>query len=232
MAQFDDNDELARLKQWWANNGRGLIAGVALGCLIVAGWYGWNWYQARQARQAATLYEQVSVALKRDKLTAGAQDAIKRLKSDYTGTPYAVAAAMALGHYRVKNGVKNNDEGKASSQFAWAAKHARNDGMHDLARAREARALWHEGKAEKALKVLQSNKPAPGFASLYAEIEGDILLAQGKRQRAHAAYEKALAKRSRYAPTRQLKAKLQLTTPAEASAAAHTETGSTSTSAS
>lgn len=228
MAQFDDDDELARLKKWWADNGRGLITGVLLGILIVAGWYGWNWYQDRQARQAAALYEQVNAALARDKLTAGALDAIKRLKNEYTGTPYAVASAMALGRYRVKNG----DKGKASTQFAWAVKHAQNAGMRDLARARKARALWHEGQLEKALGVLRSDEPAPGFASLYAEIKGDILLAQGKQQRAHAAYEKALAKRSRYAPKGQLKTKLQLTASTEVPADDHAEADSASTSAS
>ncbi|NNC22740.1 tetratricopeptide repeat protein [Salinisphaera sp. USBA-960] len=211
MAEFDEEDELTRFKRWWANNGRGLILGVVLGLLIVGGWYTWNWYQDRQARYAASLYGKVTQALDKQKMTAGAKQAIKDLKNDYGATPYATAAAMALGRFEVSQGNSN----KAKEQFAWAVKNAPNAGMRSLARTRQVRMVWNEGKADKALKLLRSSEPAPGFASLYAEIRGDILVAKHQRSDAHAAYKKALAERSHHVPKRRLQAKVRSTSPAD-----------------
>ncbi len=207
MAEFDEEDELTKLKQWWANNGRGLMIGVTLGLLVVAGWYAWHWYQNRQAKQAAQLYSQVSQAFGQKKLSAGAEEAIKSLKNDYTSTPYATSAALALGRYRLKHG----DNDKAITQFAWAVKHAPNAGIRALARARQARAIWNSGHADKALALLRNAQPAPGFTSLYDEIEGDILVSEHKRSDAHAAYKKALATRTRYERKHRLQAKLKST---------------------
>lgn len=224
MAEFDDSDELARFKNWWSNNGRSLIVGVVVGLVIVAGWYGWGWYQDRQARQAAQLYGQVSQALGQEKLSAGATEAIDKLKADYPKTPYTTSAVMTLGRYRLVHGASD----QAAEQFGWVVEYAGDAGLRSLARARQARAIWNQGQSDKALALLEDHDSTPGFASLYAEIKGDILLAQDKKEPAHSAYETARAKRSSYAPTAQLEAKLNSTASTQTGADADSTSASSS----
>lgn len=53
----EERAEAARL--WWSENGKYVIIGAVLGIGSVLGWRGWEEYQTRHARDAATLYYQM-----------------------------------------------------------------------------------------------------------------------------------------------------------------------------
>jgi predicted negative regulator of RcsB-dependent stress response len=63
--------------------------------------------------------------------------------------------------------------------------------MRDVARLRLAGVLLDEKKYAEALKLVEL-KPAEPFAGLYADMRGDILVAQGKVAAARSAYQQAL----------------------------------------
>jgi predicted negative regulator of RcsB-dependent stress response len=67
---------------------------------------------------------------------------------------------------------------------------AREPEYRALARLRSAGLLLDEKKYDDALKLLEGDWPT-GFAALAADRRGDILLAQGKKDEAAAAYRKA-----------------------------------------
>lgn len=53
----EERMEAARL--WWRENGKFVVIGAVLGIGVVLGWRGWEEYQVRHARAAATLYYQL-----------------------------------------------------------------------------------------------------------------------------------------------------------------------------
>ena len=63
--------------------------------------------------------------------------------------------------------------------------------------------LIDEKKPDEALKLLES-KHGDSFSGLYADVKGDVLLAQGKRPEARAAYQVALDKSDAASPLRQI----------------------------
>lgn len=209
MAEFDDNDELARLRQWWASNGAALVIGALVGLLALGGWYGWHWYQNRQAAQAADIYAQIEHGIDTDNVTAGVVDVVGKLEAHYSGTPYAAGAALDIAAYYVKQ--KQYD--KAGKQLDWALNNANNDGIRNIARVRKARVLWAQSKPKAALQLLNTQHP-DSFDSLYAELAGDIHAAQGDRTAAYQSYQQALQSLPQDAPSQPLQTKMSNVAPA------------------
>jgi len=64
--------------------------------------------------------------------------------------------------------------------------------MSVIARVRLARVLLEQGRTDEALAIVQADGNIVGFESRYAEVRGDIYLAQGKMDEATTAYLEAL----------------------------------------
>jgi predicted negative regulator of RcsB-dependent stress response len=78
---------------------------------------------------------------------------------------------------------------------------AREDAVKDIARLRLAGVLLDEKNYAEALKWME-RKPAESMSGLYADLKGDILVAQGNRAEARNAYQLALDKSERGSPYR------------------------------
>lgn len=76
---------LARLRLWAA-------ASVALGCLLLGGWIGWNWFQAWTQRREA-------LALAEDRAFDAAEPTLRRLH-ERQPRDVEVVAALAVGYLR------------------------------------------------------------------------------------------------------------------------------------
>lgn len=213
MAEYDD-DEVARLRSWWASNGTAAVMGILLGVVVLAGWYGWNWYSNRQDAKAADMYVQIQQGVGAGNITPGLVNSVKSLEDSYSGTPYANAAAMTLAAYYVRNDKLDS----AYPHLEWAMNHASEKGMRQIARIRAARVRWAQDKPDAALKLLAAKHP-PAFDSLYEELAGDIHAAQGDRTAAHSAYAKALKSLPDNAPRQALQQKMAANAPADAKSA-------------
>ncbi|KEZ75847.1 YfgM family protein [Salinisphaera hydrothermalis] len=211
MADYDNNEELASLARWWSKNGTAAIVGVLIGLLAIGGWYAWGWYSNRQDAQAADMYAEVQQGISAQNVTGGIDNIVEKLKSDYSGTPYAGAAALSMASYYVDQ--KKLD--KAAAELDWAIKNADGKGIREIATVRKARVLWAQKKPDAALKLLNRDHPA-SFDSLFAELAGDIHAAQGDDAAAHAAYKKAMSHLPSDAPKQMLQHKLDQTAPAKA----------------
>src|SRR5215831_7734288 len=177
MSTYDleEQEQLAELKAWWKENGGRLTLAAVLVAAGVAAWNGWGWYQRSQAARAN------DVKAIRD--TAGS------ILEDYPRSAYAPLAALVSAKALFQAG----DLKTARAQLQWAVDHAKNDEMRSIAALRLASVLLDDKDPDGALKALEA-KPHPGFESLYAAQRGDILMAQGKRAEARAAYKAALEK--------------------------------------
>jgi predicted negative regulator of RcsB-dependent stress response len=191
MATYDleEQEQLEELKTWWKMHGT-LVAAVVVALAVgVVGWQGWQWWQRSQSSQAAQLYAGMQQALagqdlKRVRQLAG------ELIDKYSGTAYAGMAAMLSGKVLAETG----DLKSAQAQFGWVVEHAKDDGLRDLARLRQAIALAEEKNDqayEAALKLL-AVPPAPSLMARYLEVRGDILAEQGKAAEAGKAYDEAI----------------------------------------
>lgn len=199
---LQEQEQLDELKAWWKDYGRLVLLGVALGAVAVAGFQGWRYYRHTQSLAAAALYEQLEQA-ERAGDRKKVRDIAGGVVANYASTPYASFAALSAARASFDEG----DLTEAKARLTWVVENARREELRDLARLRLAGVLLDEKGYEEALKVLET-KPADSMNALYADLRGDILLAQGKHAEARNAYQLALDRTeagSAYRATVQLK---------------------------
>ena len=188
--EFQEDDDLERLKSWWKNYGSALVIGVALGTTALFGYRYWNQYQFDQAAKASALYDQVVYQLKQENdsqaATIGGQ-----IMELYDSTPYAGMAALLLARISYDSG----DMANARRQLTWAMDNAEVDATRHAARIRLARIMGDAGETDAALTILEV-KDRGGFEGEYSELQGDLLVSQGKPEEARAAYTSALTSSS------------------------------------
>ncbi len=182
---LEEQEQLDQLKHFWNTWGT-LISSVLI---VVAGslaaWNGYQYWQNRQAGQAAALFDAVDVAARAGD-QARVTQAFGDLKAKYAGTTQAAQAGLTLAKISVDAG--NVDAAKES--LGWVAEHARDDGLKALAKLRLASVLMDQKNYDDALKQLAGNPPVE-FEAVFADRKGDILVLQDKRAEAIAEYTKA-----------------------------------------
>jgi predicted negative regulator of RcsB-dependent stress response len=190
MAVYDheEQEQLDALKAWWRDHGNKVINFALAAALVAAGVSGWKWWQDQRAVDAGALYGQLQAAAeKRD--AKATRDAAVELADKYSGTVYAGMGALLTAKVQAEAGdVKN-----AKAQLAWASENASDPALRDLARLRLAGLLLDDKSYDDALQQL-AKEPEASFAARYAELKGDIYVAQGKKDDARTAYQAALSK--------------------------------------
>lgn len=188
MAAYDleEQEQLSAIKAWWEKNGNFVSAAVLVVALAVAGVQGWRWYDNRQALESGALYGALSQA-------ASAKDAGKvavladELVKKHAGTVSAVLGVMQAGEVAFEAA----DLKAARSRFEWVAANKADPLLADLARLRVAALQLDAKEFDGALASLQA-APDAAFSARYADLRGDVLLAQGKKEDAKAAYKLAV----------------------------------------
>lgn len=190
MAALDlqEQEQLETLKSWWKDNGTTITVLMAVLVIGVVGWRGLQYYQSKQAHDAATLFQQFSEQLD-SKDAKRVNDAAAALTDKYATTLYAAKAALAAA--QVNEQAKNAPQAK--SQLTWVIEHSKESGLKNVARLRLAAVLLDEKQYADALKQLEGEHPA-AFEALYADLKGDVFAAQGKTAEAQAAYKVAFDK--------------------------------------
>ena len=185
---LEEQEQVAELKAWWRQHGNLIVSAVLALALAFAGWQGWRWYNANQSAHAAGLF---------DTLARGAhggdakvvRDATGTLIESYPRTLYASMGAMVAARFHFDR----NDLKSAKAQLQWVLDNSRSDDFRDLARLRLAAILLDEKAYDEALKVLEA-KHAAAYASQYAALRGDVLVAKNQPAEARTAYQGALEK--------------------------------------
>ena len=199
---LEEQEKIDELKAWWQEHGRLVILGVVVFVVALGGFQGWRYYRDSQALAAGTLYEQLAQA-ERTGDRKKVWEIADQIVANYGSTPYALFGALSAA----RASFEVADLAKAKSHLAWAMQHARQDQIRDMARLRLAVVLLDEKDYGEALKLVET-KPEDSMVGLYADLKGDILLAQGKGPDARNAYQLALDRSeagSPYRATLQLK---------------------------
>lgn len=181
-----DEEALDAVKSWWRENGAFVIAGLAIGIALVAGWRFWEASQDRAAEEAAALYQQIQSQAMMEELEP-LRDPVERLRDDYGRTAYAAQGALSFASVAVSAG--ELEEAAEWLEWAWQESVDREIGI--LAAVRLARIHLAREDPESSLAVLDQ-LDAGAFVNLAEEVRGDALYAQGDRAAARSAYRRAL----------------------------------------
>lgn len=182
---LEEQEQLDQLKHFWNTWGTLISTVVIVIAGSVAAWNGYQYWQNRQAGQAAALFDAVDMAVKSGDKTRMEQ-AFGDLKGKYAGTTQAGQAGLAIAKAMVEAG---NPDG-AKDALTWVSDKSGDDGLKALAKLRLASVLMDQKNYDEALKQLAGGYP-PEFEAVFADRKGDILVLQDKRADAVAEYTKA-----------------------------------------
>ncbi len=175
MSEYSEAEQYERAKAWTRANGPWIVAGIAIGALMLGGW---RWYQDRRTSQAETAsarYDEMVAALNRGDRTRGLTIA-DDINREYSWTPYATLATLMAARIHVDA----NELDKAAAGLKSVMDTAPDKEMRMVARLRLARVQSAQTKYDDALATLKVDDPGE-FATRLADVRGDVLLAKGDR---------------------------------------------------
>lgn len=182
-----DRDQEEALRNWWRENWKWILAGIALGLGGLAGYTYYQKYRNTQAEHAGKVYVDFQKALaSNDDAQAG--KLLDSLAGEHASSAYTQEGRLLLAK-------RHADAGRfdqAIQQLRQVVENSPDAELGYIARLRLARLLIQTGKHDEALQQLDVEK-AGAFAAQVREIRGDALLAKGDAQGARAEYAAALA---------------------------------------
>ena len=194
--QIDEYEQGERVRKWLRDNGASVFGGIALGLAAIAGF---QFYQARGDAHRVEASKQFERFIEAEE--AGNADSasaiLTALGREYADTPYPALAAIRVASARLEAGQAE----EALKAIEAGLPSAREDGLRQMLLLRAARAELILGRTDAALARLPG-VTLDAYRTLRHEIEGDALAAQGKRDEARAAYEKALTALDSASPLR------------------------------
>lgn len=182
---LEEQEQLDQLKHFWNTWGTPISAGVLVVMGGLAAWNGYQYWQNRQASQAAALLDAVEVAAQA-KDQSRVEQAFADIKTKYAGTPQADMAGFALAKTMQEAG--NLDAAK--SALGWVAEQSSDTGYKAIAKLRLASVLIEQKQFDAALQQLQGSFP-PEFEGVAADRKGDVLMLLERRSDAVAEYLRA-----------------------------------------
>lgn len=184
---IQEQEQIDALKAFWNRYGNLVTWLLALALAGVAAFNGWNWWQRRQAENAAVLYDQLVKASEANDV-ARSTTIFNDIRSQYPRTAYAASAGLLAAKVQVAQS-KPDD---ALQSLQWVGDQARDADVKVLARMAAAGVFVDKQQFDEALKQLDAaGKPEGSLGAMVADRRGDVLKLQGKTAEAQAAYELA-----------------------------------------
>jgi predicted negative regulator of RcsB-dependent stress response len=194
--EIDSLEQGERARKWMQQNGSAIVIGVLAAVAILMGYEAFKNRSINHRGEAGERYVELNTALA-NKEAERANALISTISETYADTPYAALAKLEAADLALTSG-KIADAIAATEN---AVKLATTPPLMDAARLRLARLQLADGKADAALRTLDTLKTA-GFTALAAELRGDVLLSTGKAAEALSAYNTALVGMDAGAPGR------------------------------
>lgn len=185
---LEEQEQLDALKQFWKQYGGMIIAAVVAAVVTVAAVQGWRYYQRATAEDASALFMKLEEASRKNDVGE-----VRKLGGEivdkYGSTAYGPMAALIMARINYESG----DPAAAAGQLQWVIDNADDQETAAFARLRLAGLRLDEKKYDEALKLLDT-KHGEALVPLFADLRGDVLVAQGKVAEARAAYQQAIEK--------------------------------------
>lgn len=182
---LSENEQAEQLRKWFRENWIWLVAGVAL---TLGGYYGYRWWESRQASRSLEAGQRFAAML--DAISANKPDEGLRLAGEITGeyadTPYADQATLVLARLDVDTGSFPS----AETRLAAVAKDSKDPELRLVARLRLARVQLAQGRYGDALATLDG-VAEPSVEPRVLELRGDVKFAEGDKVAALDAWRRA-----------------------------------------
>ena len=190
MALYEKSEEeqAEAVKKWWKENGISVLAGVAIGISLLMGWRWWQNYTEQQAQLASMTYENMLSYLQQKKV-AQAEEIAGLLLKNHSNSSYAILAELHLAHQDLIDG----DIESSHARLQWVIE--QNSSLSQLthiARLRKAKLFLSQDKISEAKSLVEAVPATGKFQAAYAELRGDIAVAEGQTEVARSAYREAL----------------------------------------
>ncbi len=190
MAAYEsEQEQIEAIVKWWKENGTAVVAGFLIGLGLLIAWRWWQIHTTQQAQLASITYDQVLYALEKGE-PEKARQAVQLLLSKHSNSPYAVLAVLNLARQDLKQG----DIEASHARLEWVIEqnHSIPELTH-IARLRKAKLFLAQHKIAEAKKLLANVNTQADFVAAYAELKGDIAVAEKQIEVARQAYTQALA---------------------------------------
>jgi predicted negative regulator of RcsB-dependent stress response len=184
---LSEREQAEQLRSWLGENWIWLVAGVAL---TLGSYYGYRWWESRQASrslEAGQRYAAMLNAIGGNKRDEGLRIA-DEITGEYADTPYADQATLMLARLDVDSGKFSS----AETRLTGVAKDSKDPELRLVARLRLARVQLAQGRYDDALATLDA-VAEPSVEPRVLELRGDVKLAQGEKTAALEAWRKAQA---------------------------------------
>lgn len=188
MAVYDleEQEQISELQAWWNQYGKLVTALAVTAAVASVGWQGLQWYRSQQAAEAGAMYYAVQQAAELGDAQK-TREAAGRIIEKFSGTTYAEMAALASAGVQVNDGDAQN----ARAHLEWLVSKGSDPVLRDIGRLRLAAVLLDEHAYADALAQLEV-APVASLKPRFDDLRGDVLAAEGKADRARAAYQAAL----------------------------------------
>ena len=181
-----DEEQVEDIKVFFKRHGMTLLTAIML---VIAGYFGWQAWQGKQQatrERAAHAYAQLTLSMSNEDNKAVQQRA-EYIVKEFPGTGYADLSRLVLArHYVLEHKIDASYQ-----QLKKLSEQTKQDAMRDLAYVRMVRLMIGQKKYSEATELLKKIK-GDAYLSVKEITQGDILMAQGKRQAARKAYKTAL----------------------------------------
>lgn len=183
---LSEKEQIDQIRSWWSEYGGYVIGGLGLGIALLAGG---NYYQNSKYEaqlEGSGLYERLAEYVIEGNLEE-AEAVASELGTDYASTSYAGQAKLAMARLYMD---KNRDQDAADTLSELLAGES-DEAVKHVARARLARILLYQGKAQEVVDLLEAHA-SDAFAATYNELLGDAYRELGRIEDAQAAYQAVL----------------------------------------
>lgn len=184
---LSEKEQIENMRTWWSEYGNYVIAGVAIGVILL---YGINRFQTAKldAQYAASaLYDELT-NLVVDGDVDTAETVIAQMMADYAETSYAAQSRLAMARLYMD---ENRDQDAANVLSDLVANNVGEE-FKQVGRIRLAKIFLYQDKASDVVDLLEGMDQG-AFAARNAEVLGDAYVALGRDRDAREAYQRALA---------------------------------------
>jgi predicted negative regulator of RcsB-dependent stress response len=188
-----EEEQIEAIKNWWNDNGKGIVAAVVVGVVASVGWQWWQGAQVDKSERASLVYNEL-IELSADNELSPAQqvrvdELAATLKEDFGGTGYAKLADLVIAAELVERG---EAERAYATLEALENDVASDPTLYGLVKLRRARLQATVNDAQSALATLETLVQGE-YAALARMAMSDIELNEGNYESALTQLNLALA---------------------------------------
>jgi predicted negative regulator of RcsB-dependent stress response len=186
-----EEEQIEAIKRWWKENWLSLVLPIVLAALAYTGWNVWQDRKETSAKLASDQYQNLLNFYQAPEFSESQRGQAlllaEQIANEHSGSLYADLSLLLAARLSVEG----NELDEAQQKLEAVIDSNKRESEVQIAKARMAKVLLAKGQYNEALGLVPASA-ADSARALYAEIRGDIYLAQEQHSAARTAYEEAL----------------------------------------